>query len=259
MSEDVREVNQLEALREDSEPHSEPVPPAARPRPAAPPQAPVEPEGSENDQSADESVQTGGSDQEEPEEKPKPPTTTLEEDLASLIATSKAKKWEIGADAMKREYIQRELSVVGKVQWFALVGDILEKALSGENRLTLNSLLTPPEIKQGQPVMPQFADADTFVHACGKLLMYSPEFLTSSVCIWLSVPDYEQDLVEQLMALSPEEGGLSDDDFEEMFNHFIDQNYMSIERFFRERFPRLQKRLQVRRREMEGQSASRKR
>lgn len=264
MSDDVRNVNPLEALREDAEQGGhdltgEPLPTRERP-PTAPPQAlSVEPEGSENDQQPEERPQEITTEQPENSQEPEQesetsPVTTLEEDIALLTGTESSKKWVIGPEAMQREYLQRELSVVGKVQWFALVGDILEKALSGNKAISLNSLLSPPEIKPGQPVMQQFVDADTFVHAAGKLLVYSPDFLQESVCIWLGVPDYERDLVKDMLAMSPTDGGLSDDDFETMFNHFIDQNYMSIERFFRVRFPRLQKRLQVRRREADGQS-----
>lgn len=180
-------------------------------------------------------------------------------DLEVLAPKTGAKKWAIGSETMTREYVQRELSVVGKVQWFSLVGEALDDMLSGDNRLSLNSLLTPPEIKPGQPVMQQFADADTFVHAVGKLLSLSPEFMTKSICIWLNVPDYEWDLVEQLMKMSPEDGGLSDDDFEEIVAVFLDQNYVAIERFFTERFPRLRNRLQARRKEIQSRSNSQKR
>jgi hypothetical protein len=219
----VTEVNQLQALAEDSDPHPQSDQPAARPRPAQT-QPPVA-------------------------EQAEPVEDRAKEDMEILTPTERSKQWVIGKDDLARTYVQRELSVIGKAQWFSLVGNTLDEALSGENKLSLNSLLTPPQIQPGQPVLQQFADADTFVHAVGKLLSVSPDFISKSICIWLDVPDYEWDLVATLMRMSPEDGGLSDDDFESMFAHFIDQNYMSIERFFRERFPRLRARLQARRNE----------
>lgn len=240
---EVTEVTPLQALAEDAEPT------AARPRPGQVPPAPAQdPIPEQQEVHPFEAPDPNGPESEEPETaKPR-----SQEDMEILAPTERSKQWKIGAGDLQREYVQRELSVIGKAQWFSLVGDTLDQALSGDNRLSLNSLLAPPQIIPGQPVLPQFADADTFVHAVGKLLSYSPDFISKSICIWLDVPDYEWDLVSTLMRMSPEEGGLSDDEFESMFAHFIDQNYVSIERFFRERFPRLRARLQARRSETQG-------
>jgi hypothetical protein len=73
------------------------------------------------------------------------------------------------------------------------------------------------------------------------------------------VPDYEWDLVAMLMKTSPEAGGVSDDDFEEIFATFIDQNLPSIDRFFRERYPRLRARWQARQKETRDPSRFQKR
>lgn len=241
---DVREVSFEEALAEekdgsDPQPDSTPAPdpgpvdqsddaPAARPRP--------------------------GQAQEE--------VHTPESDLELLAPKTGAKEWTFGTpDSIQKVYVQRELSVIGKTQWFSLVGEILDKSLSGDSRLSLNSLLTPPERSPGEPLRPtDFRDADTFVHAVGKLMEHSPQFLSQSVCIWLAVPDYEWDLVDDLMKRSPQAGGLSDDQFEEIFAIFLDQNLPSIMRFFQERFPRLRGRFQARRKEIEeSRSRSQKR
>jgi hypothetical protein len=173
------------------------------------------------------------------------------EDLAVLVSKKGSHEWTFGqGEQSSRSYIQRELSVIGKAQWFGLLGGILDEALSGENAISLNSLLAPPaRSTPGQFQIQDFQDADTFVHALGKLLVFSPKFIHESVCIWLSVPDYEWELMKLLMEQSPEIGGMSDDDFEEILATFIDQNYPAIESFFRQRFQRLRARLQARAKE----------
>jgi hypothetical protein len=206
------------------------------------------------DHAAASPVDPGSIDQAEPHQAVPIQTATPASDAEILSPAVKSKQWVIGPEKMERTYIQSELSVIGKFQWFSLVGEILDDSLTGDGKISLNSLLTPPEIVAGKPVMQQFADADTFVHAVGKLIKISPKFLTDSVCIWLSVPDYEWDLVGQMMKMSPTDGGLNDDQFEEIFNLFIDQNLPSIERFFRERFPRLRDRWQARRKEIRDPS-----
>lgn len=183
----------------------------------------------------------------------------LEEDLELLAPKVAPHTWTFGPEDSQRTYIQYELSVTGSARWFGLVGEVLEQALSGEHALSLNSLLAAPAPRQpGRYTMQDFQDADTFVHALGKLLQLSPAFLEKSVCIWLSVPDYEWDLVSELMKLPPSQGGMSHDMFEEILATFLDQNYPEIDRFFRVRYPRLRDRYRARAKEA-GRSRSSKR
>jgi hypothetical protein len=188
-----------------------------------------------------------------------------EEDLEILVPKTAAKEWKIGSEGpdgngVVRTYIQQELSVLGFAQWTGLVGEFLDKAMSGENALTLNALLSPPQLPQaGQKLtMQSFQDADVFVHAIGKLVQFAPEFLGKSVCIWLDVPDYEWDLVQALMRQSPASGGMSHDMFQEILEIFIDQNYGEINRFFRTRQRQIRARWQARAKEA-SQSHSSKR
>lgn len=169
-----------------------------------------------------------------------------EKDVLDIIVPKKEPKtWKFGPNG-EFEFVQRELSFVAKLQWFSLVGEVLDKALSGEGAMSLNSLFDAPGARGGQMTMQDFADADTFVQAIGKLLVYAPDFLTKSYCIWLNVPDYQRDLVSDLMSRSPDEGGLTDDQGIEIIEIFIDQNYEALDRFFREKIGGLQKRVQAR-------------
>jgi hypothetical protein len=178
-----------------------------------------------------------------------------QEDLLDIIQPkSEPKTWKIASQGFEREYVQRELSFIGKMQWFSLVGEVLEKAMSGDNALSLNNLLTTPEARGQSLTMQDFRDADTFVQAVGKLLVYAPDFLEKSFCIWLGVPDYEQEVVKQIMASPTTEGGLSDDQGLEIIEIFIDQNYGAIEGFFREKVAALQKRVQARQKDRASRS-----
>lgn len=186
------------------------------------------------------------------------PPQKQDSDLEILAPAVSAKEWKFGPEGNEQTYIQRELSVISKAQWFGLIGEIVDKSLGGENSFSLNSLLSPPEnVRPDQLRMQDFREADTFVHAIGKLMMFSPEFLEKSVCIWLSVPDYEWDFVRAVIRQSPAIGGLSDDQAEEMLSVFIDQNLPAITTFFRDRFGRIRDR--VRARNLENQSVSSKR
>lgn len=184
-------------------------------------------------------------DDEKPRARPRRKEEETEDVVDLLRPKADIKVWEIGKDDYRREYTQKPLSFISKMQWFALVGEVLDSAMGGPNALSMNSLLSAPG-SRGALTMDDFRDADTFVHAIGKLLVYAPDFLVRSFVIWLGVPDFEKDLAARIMQLPPEEGGLTDDQGFEIVAIFIDQNYEALDNFFRERIASLQKRVQAR-------------
>lgn len=204
-------------------------------------------QNTERDVSLEEAM--GGTDQapqaDAPSQQPEDPKETLD----SLRPMSDVRIWTIGPEGIEREYIQRPLSFVQKMQWFALVGKVLDKAMSGEGALSMNNLLSAPEGRPRQLTLADFRDADLFVQAIGKLLVYAPDFLTDSFCIWLSVPDYEREVAKDLMQRSEDEGGLSDEAGIEIIETFIDQNYEALDRFFRDLVARLSERIAARAKE----------
>jgi hypothetical protein len=248
-----REISFDEALAEESgidQAGEQPQPPQASGIPAPPPPGPRQRPKSPEEMAEEAAASAKARAQ-------------AEEQMAILAPQTKPRKWSFGKaqnDEPIREYVQYPLSVITKTQWFSLAGEFLEKALGGDNPITLNTLLAPPEpLRQGGITsLQQFQDADTFVAAVGKLLIFAPEFMIKSICIWLAVPDYEWELAEMLMKQSPELGGLSDQMFEEIFSTFIDQNFADIDRFFRERIVRVRDRYLARAKEIE-QSRSQKR
>jgi len=211
------------------------------------------------------------------EEQEAPTQESAPEDVVDILVPKvEPKVWAFGPNG-ELEFVQRPLSFVAKMQWFSLVGDVLDKALTGDNKMSLNSLFDAPGQQgslsmadfrdadtfvqankmslnslfdaPGQPgslSMADFRDADTFVQAVGKLLVHAPKFLTDSYCIWLNVPDFQRDLVTRVWTLPESEGGLSDDDGIEIIEIFIDQNYEALDAFFREKLGRIQQRAQQR-------------
>lgn len=239
MESDVREVSFEEALAEENIDIDQSEAPARR----RPPHAhSVDGDAAQHTQSIPQPFQEDSEAQRKQEE--------IKDDLETLAPPVESREWTFGEGDLERKYVQRELSVIGSAQWFRLLGDILDKTMSGDNALSLNSLLAPPTPREpGNFKIADFQDADMFVHALGKLLTVMPNFLEDSICIWLDVPDYERPLIRELMRRSPKIGGMSYDTFEEILATFIDQNYSEIDRFFRVRSQRLRARWQARARE----------
>jgi hypothetical protein len=183
-------------------------------------------------------------DQKPPEEKaPEEPKQNDADVLDTIVPSKDPKVWTIGPPDMQRTYVQKEMSFLGKMQWFSLVGEALDKALSGPNGLSLNSLFSMPGASRGVFRMEDFRDADMFVAAISKLLSAMPNFLLRSYMIWLNVPDYDAEIVENLMKLPPDEGGLSDEQGLEIIEVFLDQNYNALADFFGKRLGQLQARI----------------
>jgi hypothetical protein len=186
----------------------------------------------------------------DPSQNSTPKAEAKEEDILDiLIPKSEPKTWTIGKNDYQREYVQKPLSFIAKMQWFSLVGDVLDKALSGPDGMSLGNLFSAPG--GAQLGAADFREADTFVQAVGKLLAVAPDFLVNSYCIWLNVPDYERAVVAEIMMLPADEGGLSDEQGIEIIEVFIDQNYEALDTFFREFLGRLQTRVQQRAQEAE--------
>ncbi len=169
--------------------------------------------------------------------------------IDTIVPKAEPKSWtlkQIGKDGElveSRTYVQRPLAFFSKMQWFALVGEVIDKSISGNEGLRLSSLFEMPG-RGGNLSAADFREADTFVQGVGKILVHAPDFLEKSYCIWLSVPDYEQDWAKAVMNEPADKGGLSDDDGLEIVEVFIDQNWESLEAFFREKIASLRARIQ---------------
>ena len=179
------------------------------------------------------------------EQEQAPAAEKPQEDILDTIEPkADPRTWTFGPPDMERTYVQKPLSFIAKMQWFSLVGDVLDRALSGDGAMSINSLFSAPgNARPGALRAEDFRDADTFVQAVGKLLTVAPDFLVRSYMIWLNVPDYERELVGQMMELPPDEGGLTDDQGMEIIETFLDQNYDALVSFFGERLTKIQARV----------------
>lgn len=178
---------------------------------------------------------------------PEPTAQEPEENPLDILQPKAAPKtWIIGPQGQQIELVQRPLSLFKKMEFFALVGDVVDRAMSGPNPLTVGNLFSAPGMENGALRAEDFRDADTFIQAIGKLVSYMPDFMERSFCIWLNVPDYRRELVIEMMSAPQEEGGLSDEDGLEIIEIFIDQNYDAIQNIFGNKMGKLRKRIEAR-------------
>lgn len=160
-----------------------------------------------------------------------------------LEPKAEPREWKIGPEDMPLVFIQRPLSFIQKMQWFSLVGDVLDKSMNGEGGISVNEILSAPGDPRNGLSMDDFRDADTFVRAVGKLVVHAPEFILDSYCIWLGVPTHQRNLVKEVMSMPESEGGLSDDQGLEIMEVFIDQNFDALADFFGGKIATLQRRI----------------
>lgn len=160
---------------------------------------------------------------------------------------------EDGTVKNEKTYVQRKMSFFGKMQFFSLVGEVIDKSISGDEDaqgLRLSSLFDLPG-SRGQFKAEDFREADVFVQGVGKILTYVPDFLEKSYVIWLGVPDWQKDWAIGVMTGTEERGGLSDEDGLEIIEIFIDQNWESLEDFFQKKIASLRDRVNARRKKEE--------
>lgn len=146
-----------------------------------------------------------------------------------------------------KTYWQKPLSFTAMLQFTGLIGERLTEAMSGDDGLTIDGVIGESDglMSAGRNVMSagDFAGIDSFVKGIAKLAQYVPAVIEDCQCIWLRVPLSERLQVREIWSRSPEDGGLSIEDGEEMLNLFLAQNYKEVEAFFVERLPRMQKKV----------------
>lgn len=188
--------------------------------------------------------------QEAPQERTEEQPEEKEDVLDTIVPKDKPKTWTFtwqmeGREAISYTWTQKRLNFIRKMQWFALLGEVVDKTLS-EGGASISDLLDVPMRDAGAFSPSDFADADQFIRIASRLTAQAPDFLIDSFAIWLNVPDNEVPVATQFFRMDEEEGGLSDDQAIEIIETFIDQNFDSLSDFFGGRVGGLIKRVQYR-------------
>lgn len=139
-----------------------------------------------------------------------------------------------------KDYIQKPLTLFGKMQFFQHVGRTLDEAMKGENGLNVNSIFGA-DATVGELNAQDFGDLDSFLNLVSKIAGYAPDFLKECFLIWLRVPKGEREWAYNALDEIDDETGF------EIVERFIDQNWEAIDRFFSEQVPGLFRRVTERR------------
>jgi hypothetical protein len=233
----------------------EPTPPVAT-APDTHPEAEAMPDripmpseiAAENDQSEEVDFSPGDQDMdEEPEETGEEAFAREERDLDILEPRDEIIQITIGDPhdpKNQQTYEMRPLSYFAKIEFISLVADSMDKAMSGDDGLTVANLIA------GGDSMPQdlreMTEADTFIRAIVRLTRYVPDFMLEAYCIWLGVPRGDRYWAKTFMEKQPEEGGLSDEDGQLIIETFMDQNLEDMVDFFGQAVPKLIRRARQR-------------
>jgi len=165
---------------------------------------------------------------------------SAEEQLETIAPSVAERTVYLGVEPEVLTFVQKPLSFFGKLEFFSVMGKALDKAMSGDEGLSLSQLFEVPERSADGSLRPNdFKEADVFVKGLTKIAEQAPEVLLDLYCVILAVPRGSRDYVKDLMQESSEEGGLSDDDGFGILETFLAQNWEVMNGFFRDRIPAL--------------------
>jgi hypothetical protein len=174
----------------------------------------------------------------QPEAKAEPTPDEIEaekraEESKVILPDDNPRTWTIG----QNQYVQRQLSFVRRLEFFAVVARALKSSLDQGGIGLLSDLLGGGSIAQraSQLTSSDLGEAMEFVQMAASLVEYAPHLITDCFCVWLNVPDIQRGWVKAAWAGDLEEDGiqaLTDDEAKEMIELFIVQNWEAIQTFF---------------------------
>jgi hypothetical protein len=154
-------------------------------------------------------------------------------DPAEILVPSVATRVQVvGKDDYEFTFQQKPLTFFGKLDFFAVLGRALDRAMTGPTGISVGDLLDTPE-RSGN-LIEDVKDADTFVRGVAKLISYAPEIVGDLYCTILNVPRGQREIVKEIFELDEEKGGLSDADGAAILDTFFDQNWEVLRDFFKE-------------------------
>lgn len=153
------------------------------------------------------------------------------------------------------EYVQKPLSYFAFLEFTGLLARKIEEAMRGDDGITIKDIVETtkgalPFMVDGDHIeevitKQDFNGIDAFVQGLMKLVSYIPDVIEECQFIWLRVPRRDRAFVREIWGKSPSDGGLSNDEGEEMMTIFIQQNYEELESFFVDRLPRISRTTQA--------------
>jgi hypothetical protein len=149
-----------------------------------------------------------GPGQPQAEETPDEPERDPYEILSELGLRSEPRSWTLGLDSNSKTYWQRELSFGGKLEI-------------------------------------DWTQANTLLRQIARFTRYMPDFVEQGICILLAIPLNERAWAREMMGHPKSMGGFSDDEFMEIIETAIDQNYADIEDLITGKIGRLRAKAQA--------------
>lgn len=162
-----------------------------------------------------------------------------EDQLELLRPSTEPVKWLIGPPGDQKEFVQAPLGFFAKMEFYSVVGEAMEAAMSGPDGLSLDAILGGIPGMSRDLTAQDFQDADAIMVAIAKLAKYVPHLLIDCYCIWLAVPLEERAWFKKVALKPVEQGGLNDEEGMEILEIFIGQNAEAIEAFFTKQLPKI--------------------
>ena len=164
--------------------------------------------------------------------------------IEALSPRAEARIWRFGSGEDEKTYVQRKLGFFQKMEWYSLVSRSVDEMLQQQGG---TDIAIPFSQLFGDGIdRRNMADMTSLFGAVAKLSSSVPDFLAESFCIWLGVPREERIQAMNMLTLSPEDGGPTDEDGLAIIETFVEQNGEAIRAFFGKEGPRVLKLISTR-------------
>jgi len=159
----------------------------------------------------------------------------VEGELQELRPAGAKREQKLRLGDSEATYVQKPLSFYGKVQLFSVLGEAIDRGMSGPDGLSIDEVLGTDPAQLAKQAQSGSMEVDGMARAIARLASYSPELLLEVYCVALNVPEGERPWAKLAMKQNEEDGGLSDDDGIEIMETFLEQNEAALRDFFVQR------------------------
>ena len=189
---------------------------------------------------------------------PEPPGDTPEELLEPK--TLPVERTLVDKKGRSATYVQEGLGFFGKAELYGIFGRAIDSAMSGDNALGVDDLMSAmkpqsllaamqadlpgaedapdrEDLNANQIQEASLAQAGKVLATFARILSFTPDLLKETYCVILNIPKAHRN-----WALNHGLDSISDEEGEDILHTFIDQNWLVMEDFFRNRLPKIIKR-----------------